>query len=338
MQAEDKHKPLDQSSQPSTDPEALKQYSDSFPLISFKSQQVMSPTAAFAMLEPEKRSLLLTGKNYTLWAFWMRGRLLKKGLGVICSEDEKDSRLTPEKEAEAFDLLLSSMSESTLSRVLTATSARDVWVILRKLYAGKHASTALAYENEIDQQRYKDGTSIEDHFNSFRLPVAQYRAVGGTMSDVSVALAMLRTFNDSATYKGIITTIRVSAKLEALTLDEIESKMVIEARDIDVDQKWNPDSEHPNIRLALIVEELIIHLKGVGSNILTRDRKRRLASFPKRRVTRKIQTSLKVQVQECIKSTVSWLELDWKNGSLTQKHPVIRLESSHYSRTTKKLE
>ena len=40
MQAEDKHKPLDQSSQPSTHPEASKQYSDSFPLISFKSQQV----------------------------------------------------------------------------------------------------------------------------------------------------------------------------------------------------------------------------------------------------------------------------------------------------------
>jgi len=84
--------------------------------------------------------------------------------------------------------------------------------VLRKLYAGKHESTALAYENEIHQQRYKDGTSIEDHFNSFRLLVAQYRAVGGTMSDVSVVLAMLRTFNDSATYKGIIATIRVSAK------------------------------------------------------------------------------------------------------------------------------
>jgi hypothetical protein len=71
------------------------------------------------MLEPEKRTLLLTGKKYTLWAFWMQGRLLKKGLGLICSEDEKDSRLTPEKEAEAFDLCLSSMRESTLSRVLT---------------------------------------------------------------------------------------------------------------------------------------------------------------------------------------------------------------------------
>ena len=43
MQAEDKHKPLYQSSQPSTDPKASKQYSDSFPLISFKSQHVMSP-------------------------------------------------------------------------------------------------------------------------------------------------------------------------------------------------------------------------------------------------------------------------------------------------------
>jgi hypothetical protein len=68
------------------------------------------------------------------------------------------------------------------------------------------------------------------------------------MSDVSVALAMLRTFNDSATYKGIITTSRVSAKLEELTLDEIESKMVIEARDIDVESKVESGfgaSEHP---------------------------------------------------------------------------------------------
>jgi len=53
------------------------------------------------------------------------------------------------------------------------------------------------------------------------------------MSDVSVALAMLRTFNDSATYKGIISNTRVSTKLEELNLDEIESKLVIEARDID---------------------------------------------------------------------------------------------------------
>ena len=80
MQAEDKHKALDQFSQPRTDPEVSKQCSDSFPLISFKSQQVMSPTAGSAMLEPEKRTLLLTQKNYTLWAFWMRGRLHKKFL------------------------------------------------------------------------------------------------------------------------------------------------------------------------------------------------------------------------------------------------------------------
>jgi hypothetical protein len=79
----------------------------------------MSLTAASAMLEPEKRTLLLKGKNYTPWTLWMRGRLLKKGLGLICSEDEKDFRLTPEKEAHEFHLLLSSMSESTFSRVLT---------------------------------------------------------------------------------------------------------------------------------------------------------------------------------------------------------------------------
>ena len=51
--------------------------------------------------------------------------MLKKCFGVICSEDEKDSRLTPEKVEEAFDLLLSSMGKPALSRALTTTSARD---------------------------------------------------------------------------------------------------------------------------------------------------------------------------------------------------------------------
>ena len=69
--------------------------------------------------------------------------------------------------------------------------------------------------------------------------------------------------------------IRLSTKLEELNLDEIESKMVIEARNIDVESRWNLDSEHPNIRRALIVEEPIIHLKGAESNIPIRDPKRR---------------------------------------------------------------
>jgi hypothetical protein len=83
------------------------------------------------------------------------------------------------------------MNETTLSRVLTARSAHDVWLTLRQTLRG-HASTALAYENEIHQPIYKDGTSIEEHSNSFRQLVVQYHAVGGTMSDVNVALAMLQ--------------------------------------------------------------------------------------------------------------------------------------------------
>ena len=127
------------------------------------------------------------------------------------------------------------MSESSLFRVLTATSERDTRVIVHK--AAKHASTALPYENEIHHQRYKDGTSIEDHWKRRRVLVAQYCAVGGTMSDLSVTLAMLRIVNDSATYNGIFTTVRVGTRLQELTLDEIESKMVVETRDIDLQSK-----------------------------------------------------------------------------------------------------
>jgi len=80
--------------------------------LSLKSQQVMSPSAASAMLEPDKKNILSTGKNYTLWEFWMRGRLLKKGLGVICSEDQKDSRLTSEGAGAKMHQVHSAMSRA----------------------------------------------------------------------------------------------------------------------------------------------------------------------------------------------------------------------------------
>jgi hypothetical protein len=63
----------------------------------------------------------------------MPGRLLnKKRLGVICSEDEKDSRVTLEKEAEALDSLLSSTSESFfLSRLLIVSCKSDILIKMR---------------------------------------------------------------------------------------------------------------------------------------------------------------------------------------------------------------
>jgi len=64
----------------------------------------------------------------------MQGRLLKKGHGILCSEDEKDSLLTLHKEEEEIVSMLSRMSESILSRVLTATCACDVWVSLQTLH------------------------------------------------------------------------------------------------------------------------------------------------------------------------------------------------------------
>ena len=66
------------------------------------------------------------------------------------------------------------------------------WSYSANLTREKNASTVLAYENEIHQHRYKDGTSIEYHFNSFRLIVTYYLAVEGKLSDVSVHLQCCR--------------------------------------------------------------------------------------------------------------------------------------------------
>jgi hypothetical protein len=88
--------------------------------------------------------------------------------------------------------------------------------------------------------------------------------------------------------------------------------MVVDTRDIYL-ESMNPDLEHLIIRHSHTVEEPIIHLEGAGLSILTKDSKIRLASNSERRDTRKRQTSLRVQVQQFIKCTVSWLKLDVRN-------------------------
>ena len=140
------------------------------------------------------------------------------------------------------------------------------------------------------------------------------------MSDISVALAMLRTFNDSTTYKGIITTIRLSAKLEELTLDLIESKMVIEARDIDLESKVESGfgaSERPPCphcgRTNHPPEKCWIKHPHKRP-------KNKTGKFPKKKGYKK--DSDKSKGAGATMHQV-YSVMDRKNGSLTQEHPLI---------------
>ena len=59
-----------------------------------------------------------------MWAFWMKARLMKKGLWKVVDSDAiADEK---QEECDAFDLLITTISESILSRVIDATSARNV--------------------------------------------------------------------------------------------------------------------------------------------------------------------------------------------------------------------
>ena len=63
--------------------------------------------------------------------------------------------ITDEEEAEAYDLSISAISESVLTRLLKVQrTARDVWVTLRTLYASKPAVTDVMREEDIHVFRY----------------------------------------------------------------------------------------------------------------------------------------------------------------------------------------
>ena len=121
----------------------------------------MSPMTA-TTTDVDIRILLLTGKNCTMWAFWIKARLVKKGIWHVVNagpttEEKQD-------ECDASDFLVSTISESILSTVFDASTANDVWEKLRELYASTDASIVGAIEDEICRFKYSSG-SMEYHFN-----------------------------------------------------------------------------------------------------------------------------------------------------------------------------
>jgi len=89
----------------------------------------------------------------------------------------------------------------------------------------------VATEDETHRFKYSSG-SMEDHFNEFRLTIARHKSVGGDMSATSVALAALRTFSDMSEPNQLEKTVRLNSDLAKLTPESIESKLVVEARDL----------------------------------------------------------------------------------------------------------
>jgi len=78
-------------------------------------------------------------------------------------------------------------------------------------------------------------------------------------------------------------------------------EMVVQARDTKVEST-----------LASSLGEPMIHLKNDGSSVLTKDLRRKMTVFLKRRATTNVRTTSQVQVQQCIKYSVLWLKLHWK--------------------------
>ena len=88
-------------------------------------------------------------------------------------------------------------------------------------------------------------------------------------------------------------------------------------------QKRNPDLEHLNIHRALTVEEPIIHLKGAGSSILTRDPKKKTGKFPKKKGYKKDSDKSEGAGATMHQVYSVMARAGPEEWTLTQEHPLI---------------
>ena len=118
----------------------------------------------------------------------------------------KNGSLSTSKCVASFGSSLTTMSTTTSAKRLIYAS--ELWKKLENLYAAKSGSNKLFYLTKLVRTKYRDGSSVVDHFNEFQGIVDELHGMGAKLLDELLGLFVLTSLPESwDTLKMSITSI-----------------------------------------------------------------------------------------------------------------------------------
>ena len=173
----------------------------------------------------------LTATNYSIWKSRMED--------LLCCLDYEDTLLGDEgKPKEMADTDWTKLNRKAVGKirqwvdnsvyqhVANETNASVVWKTLQELYENKNAQNKAFLFRKLMYLRYKDGTPVSDHLNTFQGIVNQLTGMDMKLEDEILALCLISSLPDS--WKTLVVSLSNSAPSGKLTLKMVKESMLNE--------------------------------------------------------------------------------------------------------------
>ncbi|CAM0955068.1 unnamed protein product [Alopecurus aequalis] len=142
---------------------------------------------------------MLTGDNYTVWAFKVEANLDAQGLWEAVAPADATAAVDAKKNKTARAYLLGALAEDILLQVSSKKTAAEVWASLKARFVGAErvrAARLSTLRGEFDRLRMADGESLDAYAGRIGGMAARYAGLGTTLDDAVMVKKLLDTVPD----------------------------------------------------------------------------------------------------------------------------------------------
>ena len=133
------------------------------------------------------RMVTLNGSNYHTWRGKMEDLLYVKQFHLPVFSTEKPANKSDEEwtllHRQICGYIRQWVDDNVLNHIIGETHARSLWNKLEQLYARKTGNNKMFLIKQLMTLRYRDGTQITDHLNTFQGIINQLAGMGIKFDD-----------------------------------------------------------------------------------------------------------------------------------------------------------
>ncbi|CAI5746374.1 unnamed protein product [Peronospora destructor] len=144
------------------------------------------------------------GSNYVLWSYKMKMYLMSKGLWEVVAGE---SKVPQAKEQQAHAAIVLNLSDSQLMHVVTASCAREAWLMLEKFHRSQDMANRLWLKEKFASFKYT-AAGMNGHLMELEDLVMKMKSANCGPSEEDVCAVMLRSLPTS--YKSLVQAFRMS--------------------------------------------------------------------------------------------------------------------------------
>ncbi|GJV86209.1 hypothetical protein Tco_1530147 [Tanacetum coccineum] len=151
-------------------------------------------------------------------------------IGAMSTNQMKAWKEKYMKDKRALYLLFQSVDESGFEKITSATTAKEAWEILDKVYkgAGRVKQVRLqTLRGELEDLKMKESEGVFDYITDVQMVVNQLKQNGETLTDSRVIEKVLKLLTNK--FENVVCVVEVSKDIENITINDLADSL--EARE-----------------------------------------------------------------------------------------------------------